>query len=426
MTRVHARPETVSVLDIGSTKISCIIARLVPCDDMDVLHGRTHRIEVVGIGHQKSRGIKSGVVVNLDEAEQAIRLAVDTAERMAGLTVESVIINLSAGRLKSTTVQAAINLNGQTVTEADVRRVVSAGMQRCEAHERQIVHAFPTAFSLDSESGIADPAGLSGDQLGVSIHLMTADSGPLRNLELCVNRAHLAIAGLVATPFASGLSALVSDEAQLGAACIDFGGGTTSIGIFAQGKFVHGAVLPVGGQHITLDIARGLSVSMEDAERLKVMHGSAIALAGDDRDMIVTQAIGAAPGDAPLQVPRALLSRIIAARMEEILELTRDAIVASGQAQVIGKRLIITGGASQLTGLPDLARRILGRNPRIGRPLGVAKLPETAKGPAFSSIAGLAIHPQLNSIDLNTRASRNTGLLTGTLGRFGSWFRENF
>lgn len=426
MSRPTPRASTVSVLDIGSTKISCIIAKLLPSDDMDVLHGRTHRIEVAGIGHQKSRGIKSGVVVNLDEAEQAIRLAVDAAERMAGLTVESVIVNLSAGRLKSTTITANIALNGQTVSEADVRRVVAAGMQRCTETERQIVHAFPTAYALDGDTGIADPTGLSGETLGVSMHLVTADSSPLRNLELCVNRAHLAVASLVATPFASGLSALVADEAELGAACIDFGGGTTSVGIFSGGKFVHGAVIPVGGQHITLDIARGLSVSLEDAERLKVMHGSAMALASDDHDVIVTQAIGAHPGDAPLQVPRALLSRIIAARIEETLEMVRDAIVASGHATVIGKRLIVTGGGAQLTGLPDVARRVLGRNPRIGRPLGVAKLPETAKGPAFSAIAGLAIHPQLSTFDMNTRSTREQGLLTGTFGRFGAWLRDNF
>jgi cell division protein FtsA len=426
MTRNAPRTSTVSVLDIGSTKVSCLIARLQPCDDMDILHGRTHRIEVAGIGHQKSRGIKSGVVINLDEAEQAIRLAVDTAERMAGLTVESLIVNLSAGRLKSTTVPANIRLGGQTVTDSDVRRVIAAGMQRCAQTEREIIHALPTAFTLDGDSGIADPRGLSGDMLGVSIHLMTADSGPLRNLELCVNRAHLAVAAFVATPYASGLSALVADEANLGAACVDFGGGTTSLGIFAGGKFVHGAVIPVGGQHITLDIARGLSVSLDDAERLKVMHGSAMALAGDEHDMIVTHSIGAASGEANLQIPRALLSRIIAARIEETLELVRDAISSSGHAAVIGKRLIITGGGSQIAGLADVSRRVLGRTPRIGRPLGVAKLPETAKGPAFASIAGLTIHPQIADIDMNTRTTRDQGLLTGTFGRFGAWFRENF
>jgi cell division protein FtsA len=426
MSRNAPRVSTVSVLDIGSTKISCIIARLMPCDDMDVLHGRTHRIEVAGIGHQKSRGIKSGVVINLDEAEQAIRLAVDAAERMAGLTVESLIVNQSAGRLKSATITASIALNGQTVTESDVRRVVEAGMQRCAETEREIVHAFPTSYTLDGDNGIADPTGLTGETLGVSIHLLTADSGPLRNLELCVNRAHLAVAGFVATPYASGLSALVSDEAELGAACIDFGGGTTSIGIFSGGKFIHGAVLPIGGQHITLDIARGLSVSLEDAERLKVMHGSALALAGDDHDVIVTQAIGAASGDPSLQVPRALLSRIISARMEETLEMVRDSIVASGHANVIGKRLIITGGAAQLSGLSDVVRRVLGRNPRLGRPLGVAKLPETAKGPAFAAIAGLTIHPQIADFDMNTRSTRERGLLTGTLGRFGAWLKDNF
>jgi cell division protein FtsA len=426
MTRASQRYGTVSVLDVGSSKISCVIARLKPSDEMDVLHGRTHKIEVAGIGHQKSRGIKSGLVVNLDEAEQAIRFAVDAAERMAGLTVESLIVNTSAGRLKSTSVSASVKLNGQAVTDADVRRVIQAGMDRCRATERDIVHAFPTSFTLDGEGGIAEPVGLSGDELSVAIHLLTADAGPLRNLEACINRAHLAVERFVATPYASGLSALVADESELGAACIDFGGGTTSIGIFGGGKFVHGAVLPVGGHHITLDIARGLSVSIEDAERLKVMHGSALALSNDDHDVIVTQSIGATRGDGNLQVPRALLSRIIAARSEETLEMVRDAIAASGYAQTIGKRLIITGGAAQLTGLPEVARRVLGRAPRLGRPLGVAKLPETAKGPAFAVIAGLTIHPQMMDFELNTFRGQDKSLLTGTLGRLSAWIKDNF
>jgi cell division protein FtsA len=426
MNRTPQRSGVVSVLDVGSSKISCLIARLKPSDEMDVLHGRTHKIEVAGIGHQKSRGIKSGFVVNLDEAEQAIRLAVDTAERMAGLTVDSLIVNTSAGRLKSTSVPASIALGGQPITQNDVRRVIHAGMERCRATERDIVHAFPTSFSLDGESGVAEPVGLTGDNLGVSIHLVTADSGPLRNLEACINRAHLAVAHFVATPYASGLSALVADEAELGAACIDFGGGTTSIGFFAGGKFVHGAVLPVGGHHITLDIARGLSVSIEDAERLKVMHGSALALSSDDHDIIVTQSIGATRSDATLHVPRALLSRIIAARVEENLELVRDALAASGMAQAIGKRLVITGGGAQLTGLGEVARRVLGRAPRLGRPLGVAKLPDTAKGPAFAAVAGLTIHPQTMEFELNTLHAQERGLLTGTFGRVTAWLRDNF
>ncbi|MDA4636635.1 cell division protein FtsA, partial [Escherichia coli] len=188
---------------------------------------RTHRIEVLGIGHQKSRGIKSGVIVNLDAAEQAIRLAVDAAERMAGLTVDSMIVNISAGRLKSESFSASINLGGHEVDQSDIRRVLAAGAKQALATERHLVHSLPIGYALDGEKGIRDPLGMIGDTLGVEMHVLTADAAPLRNLELCVNRCHLSVEAMIATPYASGLSALVDDEAEMGAACIDMGGGTT-------------------------------------------------------------------------------------------------------------------------------------------------------------------------------------------------------
>src|SRR6185295_13104367 len=240
-----------------------------------------------------SRGVKSGVVVDLDKAEQSVRLAVDAAERMAGLTVDSLIVNVAAGRLRSETFAAAINLGGHEVEAADVRRVLAAGAKQALKAEREVVHALPTGFSLDGERGIRDPRGMVGSQLGVDMHVLTGDAAPLRNLELSVNRAHLSIERMVATPYASGLAALIDDELEMGAACIDMGGGTTTISVFADGKFVYADAIPVGGNHVTMDLARGLSTRLEDAERLKVMHGSALPGSSDDRDVVSVQPIGA-------------------------------------------------------------------------------------------------------------------------------------
>lgn len=419
----------VTVLDIGSSKVCCIIAKLKPREETARLPGRTHQVQVIGIGHQKSQGVKGGVIVDLDKAEQSIRLAVDAAERMAGLTVESLVCNVSAGRLKSSIVEASINLGGHEVEASDIKRVLTAGSRQALQSERDIVHSLAVGFSLDGERGVRDPRGMIGDTLGVDMHVLTGDVAPLRNLELCINRAHLSVERRVATPYASALAALVDDEAEMGAACIDMGGGTTTISVFAEGKFVFADAIPVGGIHVTQDLARGLSARIEDAERLKVMHGSAMQTAADDRDIVTVAALGSDENDVPLQIPRAVMSRIIRARVDETLEMVRDRLNRSGFGNVVGKRVVLTGGASQLTGLPDAARRILGRNVRIGRPLGIAGLPEAAKGPAFSAVVGLMIYPQVAGFE-SRRVSAGLGVkATGTGGRLhrmSQWIRDSF
>jgi cell division protein FtsA len=425
----QGRSGIVTVLDVGSSKVCCVIARLSPRGDSPVLRGRTHEIRVIGIGHQKSHGVKSGVVVDLNRAEQAIRLAVDAAERMAGLTVDSLIVNLTAGRLKSATYSATINLGGHEVEVADVKRVLAAGAKQASKAEREVVHSLPVGFSLDGERGVRDPRGMVGDALGVDMHVLTGDAAPLRNLELCINRAHLSVERMVATPYASGLAALVDDELEMGAACIDIGGGTTTMSIFADGKFVHGDAIPVGGNHVTMDMAKGLSARVDHAERLKVMHGSALPGSADDRETITIQPMGNDDGEVPLQVPRAVMTRIVRARVEETLEIIRDRLGRSGYGSAVGKRVVLTGGASQLQGLPEAARRILGRNVRIGRPLGVAGLPEAAKGPAFATAVGLMIYPQVAGFESRGGNVASRLRMTGTGGRFervSRWIRDSF
>jgi cell division protein FtsA len=266
-----------------------------------------------------------------------------------------------------------------------------------------------------------------GRRLGVDMLVVTADAPPLRNLELCINRCHLSIEAMVASPYASGLSTLVDDEAELGCAVVDFGGGTTTIGVFNRGTFVHADAIAVGGHHITTDIARGLSTRIEHAERLKTVFGSALASGSDERDMLSVPAIGDDERDVPNQVPRSSLTRIVRPRVEEILELVRDRLNASGFAGLVGRRLLLTGGASQLTGLGEAARRILARNVRHGRPLGIAGLPEVARGPAFATAVGLLIYPQVAGIE--ERGDDMPLALTGTGGyiaRVGQWIRESF
>ncbi|GAK69239.1 MULTISPECIES: cell division protein FtsA [Agrobacterium] len=423
------RSHVVSVLDIGSTKVVCMIGRLTPREETEVLPGRTHKVEVIGIGHQRSRGVKSGVIADLDALEGVIRLAVDAAERMAGLTVDSLIVNVSAGRIASDIYTASIDLGGQEVESGDLRKVLIAASQQSLRQDRAILHSLPTGYSLDGERGIRDPLSMYGDMLGVDMHVVTAERTALKNLELCINRAHLSVEGIVATPYASGLAALVDDEVELGCAAIDMGGGTTTISVFAEGRLVHTDAIGLGGHHVTTDLARGLSTRIEDAERLKVVHGSALANGSDDRDMIAVPPIGEDDRDQPSQVSRALVSRIVRARIEETLELIRDRIQKSGFSPIVGKRVVLTGGASQLTGLPETARRILARNVRIGRPMGVSGLPVAAKGPAFSTACGLMIYPQIADIEIH--AAQNGmfspfGTGSGRIARVGQWLKESF
>lgn len=423
------RTQIVSVLDIGSTKVVCMIGRLTPRDESEVLPGRTHKIDIVGIGHHKSRGVKNGVITDLEAAESCVRMAVDAAERMARLTVDSLIVNVSCGRIGSDIYTASIDLGGQEVDSADIRKVLTAAGQRSLLQDRAILHALPTGFALDGERGIQDPISMFGDLLGVDMHVVSAERPALKNLELSVNRAHLSVEGMVATPYASGLAALVDDEAELGCACIDMGGGTTTISVFAEGRLVHTDAVNLGGHHVTTDLARGLSARIEDAERLKTVHGSAISTTMDDRDMISIPPMDGDVESQPVNVPRALVSRIVRARIEETLELIRDRIQKSGFSPIVGKRVVLTGGASQLTGLSETARKILARNVRIGRPMGVSGLPQAAKGPAFSTAVGLMIYPQV--ADLETLASQG-GLMsafsggTGRFARVGQWLKESF
>jgi cell division protein FtsA len=422
----RGRSSIVSVLDVGTTKVCCLIARLDPRSSGGVLSGRTHNVEVLGIGHQRSLGLKSGVVIDLDKAEQSIRMAVDQAERMAGLTVESLIVNVSAGRLSSEAFSAETALDGSAVSDRSIQKVLRAGSQHNVEEGRSVLHSIPIGYALDGNRGIRDPRGMIGENLSVDMHVVKAETAPLRNLELCINRSHLALENLVVTPYASGLAALVDDESEMGAACIDMGGGTTTLSIFLGGHFVYSDAIAIGGNHVTMDIARCLSTRLDDAERLKVLHGSALSASTDDRDVLSVPPIGDDGAELPQQISKAYLTKIVRPRVEEILELIRDRLNRSGFASAVGKRIVLTGGASQLTGMGEVARRILTQQVRLGRPLGVAGLPEAAKGPAFSTAVGLLIYPQVAGVEQFSHGSSWSWQQRGALSRVGQWLKESF
>jgi cell division protein FtsA len=422
------RSTLVAALDVGTSKVACFIARLRPQPPKDVLRRRSHTVEVVGFGHTLARGMKAGGVVDLADAEEAMRQAIDLAERSAKMQLESVVVSISAGKPASELISASVNIAGPTVTDGDVARVLTAGSSYSVRAGRAILHSLPIGYSLDDSTGIRDPRGMMGRRFGIDMHVMTADVSVARNLMLAIERCHLDVEAMVASPYAAGLSALADDEADLGAALIDIGAGTTTMAVFTGGRFVHGSGFALGGQHVTMDIARGLNARIVDAERIKNLYGSVLAGGSDERDMITIPPVDNDEREVPQFVSRAQLVRIIRPRIEEILEIVRDRLAASPFAAAPRGHVILTGGASQLAGLAELTTQILGRPARVGRPLGITGLPEEARGPAFAVATGLLVYPQAAHVE-HFEPRRTRHAMTGTGGYFarvGRWLRESF
>jgi cell division protein FtsA len=417
----------VAALDIGTNKIVCLIARLRPQTPSDILRRRSHSIEVVGIGHCEARGMKGGAVVNLAEAEAAVRHAVDLAEREAGVQLEAAVVAVSSGRLTSELYAATINVAGPAVTQHDVARVLTAGSHHSVRPGSVVLHSLPIGYALDGVRGIGEPRGMLGHQFGVDMHAVTADLAAVRNLMFTVERCHLSVEAMVAAPYVAGLSVLADDEADLGAALIDMGAGTTTTAVFSGGRFIHADGFALGGHHVTMDLARGLNARVTDAERIKTFYGSVLAGGSDERDMITVPSVGEDDREPPQFVSRASLVSIIRPRVEEILEMVRDRLAASPFAAEPRARVVLTGGASQLTGLPDLAARILNRPVRVGRPLGIAGLPDSAKGPAFAVAAGMLVYPQAAHLEhFEPRRTRHLMTGTGYIAKVGRWLKESF
>ncbi|MBV9260662.1 MAG: cell division protein FtsA [Pseudolabrys sp.] len=422
------RSAAVAALDVGTSKIACLIARLEPKPPQDVLRRRSHGVRVLGFGHTAARGMKAGGVVDLVACEQVVRHAIDLAERQADVQLESVVVSLSGGRLGGEQFKAGIQLGGGSVTDGDIARVLAAASHHSVRDGRAVLHSLPIGYALDAASGIRNPRGMLGRQFAVDMHMVTGDVATARNLMLTVERAHLSVEAMVASPYASALAVLADDETDLGAATIDLGAGTTTIAVFSQGRFVHADGFALGGSHVTMDLARGLNARITDAERIKTFYGTVLAGGSDERDMITVPPVGDDDREPPQFVPREMVVRMIKPRVEEILEMVRDRLASSPFAAEPRARVVLTGGGSQLAGIVDLASRILNRPVRIGRPLGVAGLPEAAKGPAFAAAAGLLVYPQAAHLE-HFEPRRTRQLMTGTGGymaKVGRWLRESF
>ena len=414
--KLNSRPRggIIGALDIGTTKMCCFIARV----EDKVPH-------IIGIGHQISRGIKNGVVNDIEAARQAIMTTVHAAEQMAGHQLTEAVVNLSGGFAASRLVKTEIGLNGREVNDGNMRRVLDAGFRVKEPAERTVIHSVPVGFAIDGGRSIRDPRGMYGHKLAVNMHIVTAESAAVRNLANCLGRCRLEIAALVASPYASGLACLVEDESELGVTVIDMGGGTTSIAVFFDNNLVFTDSVPVGGSHVTHDIARGLTTPIAQAERMKALYGSAIASSSDERETITVPLVGEEDEGHANHVPKSLLVGSIAPRLEETFELVRDRLDASGFDKIAGRRVVLTGGASQLPGTRELAGFILDKQIRIGRPLRIEGAAEATGGPAFATSAGLIHFARAERAEPAKRMRARPDESAGLMNRLGSWVREN-
>ncbi|VAW00932.1 Cell division protein FtsA [hydrothermal vent metagenome] len=421
----NPRQRAVGVLDIGAAKITCFIAKMNET-------GRNH-IQVVGVGHQSSRGIASGGIVDLEAVESAVRLAIDQAERMAGTSITSVTVNIAAAGMRARKVQGIINMGGREVTDRDVKRCIKTAIAGFNQPEHDVIHAFPQRYRVDENADVRDPRGMFAHELAVEICVVSCPLGPVRNIALAVDRCRLELRAVVATPYAAGLSALVEDERILGATIIDMGAGITSFAIFSEGVLEHLGVVPVGGQHVTNDIARGLNTPKASAERIKTMFGSVLDGPDDDREMIDCPGMCDDPRLQPDQAPRALLTGIIRPRVEETLELVREQLDQVKPGNPWGRRIVLVGGASQLNGMEEIASRVFGEAVRVGKPLGMSGLAEAVAGAGFAAPAGALHHTLLagqgsihsTSELIEKRQSLSERVTDNPVHRIWCWLRDN-
>jgi cell division protein FtsA len=419
------RQPLVAAVDVGASKVACFIMR------PDGVRKAERSLTAAGVGYVQSRGVRGGNIVDMDEAAQAIAQAVERAEAMAGLDVQGITVTTALGQPASHRASARIPIAGRPVNEADMSRAVTQALASLKLTRRQPVHLRPIAWTLDGQRHVQDPTAMSGRTLGVDLLVVTINDSLWQTLGHCVERAHLQLETIVVSPYAAALAALEEDEMELGSICIDMGGGSTSVAVFSGGALTHVDSLPVGGAHVTQDIARGLSTSIAGAERIKTVYGSAIASANEDREMIEAPPRGDDPGAGPVTAPRSLLKGIIAPRVEETLELLRDRLKASGALVDPGAGLVLIGGASALTGVREVAVRVFDRHARLGRPRRLPHMADAAAGPAFCAAAGVlqrAAYGPREIMPRRTASGRPSPALdanAGVVAKAAAWLREN-
>ena len=374
-----SKRELIVGLDIGTTKVSCIVGEV---------NGSAseHLIDVVGIGTAPSTGLRKGVVINVEATVESINKAVKEAEAMAGAEVTSVITGVASGNIKSFNSVGVVAVKGKEITEADVHRVIDAAKAVDIPLDRETIHIIPQSYIINSQDGIRDPIGMSGVRLEAKVHVITGAITSTQNIIKCAHKAGLKVAEVCMEPIASSEAVLCQDEKELGIVLVDIGGGTSDIAIFKDGSIVYTGVLPIGGSHITNDVAVGLRTPQSEAEKIKIAYGCALASIVNSEDTIEVPGVG---GRKSRVLARRLLAEIIEPRVEEIFSLIQREIMKSGYQDLLSAGVVITGGACILEGMPELAELVFEMPVKRGVPQGVGGLKEVVNSPRYATGVGL-------------------------------------
>ncbi len=409
--------EIIAGLDLGTTKVCAIVAEVT--DD---------GLDIIGIGSVPSKGLRKGVVVNIESTVHAIKAAIDQAETMAGVEIASVYAGIAGSHVRGINQEGVAAIATREVSDEDVRRVLEQAKAIPLPGDRQVIHVLPQEYIVDDQDGIREPVGMSGVRLEARVHLVTAANAAAQNIIKCCERCDLHVAEVVLEPLASAHAVLSEDEKEIGVVLIDIGGGTTDLIIHVDGAVVHTSVIPIGGINLTNDIATGLRTPMAEAERIKIKYGCAATSMVDEDETIEVPSVGGRP---PRVLPRAVLCDIIEPRVEEIFQAAHHVIAETGFADMLASGVVITGGTTLLDGMPELAEQILGLPVRRGGPIGIGGLLDVVKSPAYSTGVGLVKYGASRLRQAPVIVDRvplkvPKGAEDGWGGRLGQWFREVF
>ncbi|KPF66623.1 cell division protein FtsA [alpha proteobacterium AAP81b] len=410
-----AKPQaerTIAVLDVGSSKVAALIA----------IVGPEGEPRVIGVGQKPCAGLKRGLVTDFEKTEAAIRGAMDQAERAAGVQVEFVHASIAAGNLGSDVASVEIDIAGASITAADMDVLRRAGRERIDPRGRTVVHAQPALYALDGQPGVENPIGFHADRLGMDIHVVTADTPPLKNLDRAIKAAHLGLKSLVAAPLAASLAVLEREERELGVALVEIGAGVTTVAVHSMGVLVGVAAIPMGGQDITNDLAAAFACRRAVAEGLKAREGAAAAVNKDNHEAIEIAPMSDDGLAEPMRVPRAQIIGVIRHRLDLIFHEVALKLDTLGFVGPQARQLVLTGGGAELRSLPDFVAGALGRNVRIGRPRGLTGLPPAQGGAAFATLAGLALFAAAEVPDIWHHAAPPASPAGG--GRFGQMIEK--
>jgi cell division protein FtsA len=400
-------------LDIGTTKIAAVVARL---DEYNTLN-------IAGVGTSPSHGLRRGVVINIEKTVQSIKKALEQAQLMSGCHIDHIYAGIAGDHIRSINSKGVIAVGGKDkiITQSDLDRVVDAAKAIALPMDREIIHILPQEFIVDDQDGIKDPIGMAGTRLECEVHIVTASASSVQNIVNCVKQSGYSVEEIVLEPYASSLAVLNHDELDLGVAIMDIGGGTTDVAVFLDGSIRFTSVLGLGGEHVTNDLSHGLRTPMDQAEDIKKKHGCALQSMVSEEEHVMVSGIA---GRAPREIARSVLSAIIEPRMEEMFTMVLSELEKSGVYDSLAAGIVLTGGASLLPGTAELAERVIGVPAKIGAPIVSGGLVETVKSPIFSTSVGLIQYavkrkPEMGSL-------RQAGMFKKLVDQIRDYFEDVF